>query len=117
MADLPFFSLAGDADWTEALERSEDTPVLIFKHSSACPVSAEANQEVQALAQSDDVPVYRVVVQKNRAVSDDIAEMLGVRHETPQAIVVRNREPVFDTSHFNVTAETLREELRRVPSR
>lgn len=113
--DTPFHTLASEDDWTRALEQSKTTPVLIFKHSSACPISADANEEMTVLA-NDDVPVYRVVVQEHRAVSDHIADALGVQHETPQAVVVQDEAAVFDTSHFNVTADTLREELRRVPT-
>ncbi len=113
MSDAPFLALTSDADWTEALTQSEETPVLIFKHSSACPVSAQAQTEMTELVEEEDVPIYRVVVQESRSVSDAIESDLDVRHETPQAILLHEKTPVFDTSHFNVTADTLREELRR----
>jgi len=112
-SDRLFLPLTSDSDWTEALTQSNETPVLIFKHSSACPVSAQAQAEMTELAEDEDVPIFRVVVQENRAVSDRIESDLDVRHETPQAIVLHEKTPVFDTSHFNVTADTLREELRR----
>jgi bacillithiol system protein YtxJ len=108
----PFHALTSTADWTDALDRSADTPVLIYKHSSACPVSTQAQTEVQELAEAvPDLPVYRVVVQEHRTVSDEIEETLGVRHETPQALLLSDRTAVFDTSHFDVTAETLRDAL------
>lgn len=115
MSDAPFHPLTSDADWNEALANSEETPVLIFKHSSACPVSSQANTEMTELAQKADVPVYKVVVQNHRGVSDAIADELDLRHETPQAILLHEKRPVFDTSHFNVTADRLREEIRRIP--
>jgi bacillithiol system protein YtxJ len=87
-------------------------PVLIFKHSSACSVSASAEDEMHRLAAKTDVPVYKLVVQRSRALSDEIAESLGVRHETPQALVLVDGEAVFDTSHFDVTVETLQDALR-----
>jgi bacillithiol system protein YtxJ len=117
MSDAPFRSLASEADWADAQSRSEEQPVLVFKHSSACPVSGSADQEMRQLAEDTDLPVYKLVVQQSRALSDEIADTLGVRHETPQAILLDGQEPVFDTSHFDVTAETLRDALRTaVPS-
>lgn len=116
MSDAPFHPLTSNDDWEAALDQSEETPVLIFKHSSACPVSANANDELTTLLQEASVPTYKVVVQENRAVSDTIEADLDVRHETPQAILLDNRSPVFDTSHFNVTADTIRQELHRTPS-
>jgi bacillithiol system protein YtxJ len=115
MPDSPFHSLTSDTDWSDALAQSEETPVVIFKHSSTCPVSSQAHTEMTELANANDIPIFKVVVQENRAVSDEIESDLDVRHETPQAIVVHDESPVFDTSHFNVTADRLREELRRVP--
>jgi bacillithiol system protein YtxJ len=116
MPNDPFRPLASDEDWAAALARSEDTPVLIFKHSSACPVSANAHDEMTTLVEEDSVTAFKVVVQEHRAVSDRIEDDLGVRHETPQAILLDDRQPVFDTSHFNVTVDTLRKALQRTLS-
>lgn len=115
MPAAPFRSLTSDDDWADAQARSQEQPVLLFKHSAACPVSGSADQEMNALAEDESLPVYKLVVQESRALSDEIADTLGVRHETPQAILLVNREPVFNTSHFDVTAETLREALRSAP--
>lgn len=113
MTDSPFHPLEQMSDWTEAQDASKSNPVVLFKHSSACPTSARANDEMSELA-SDDVAVYRVVVQDARDVSDRIADELDVRHETPQAIVLSNGTPVFDASHFRVKADALREALASV---
>lgn len=107
----PFRPLASESAWEDAQATSEDTPVLIFKHSSACPVSAQAQDELTELAADTDLPIYRVVVQESRAVSDTVEADLDVRHETPQAILLRDRRPAFDTSHFDVTADTIRDAL------
>lgn len=113
MSDSPFLPLTSASEWTEAREHSVKQPVFIFKHSSACPVSAKAHTEMAELIDETDVPVYKVVVQNHRSVSDTIETDLDIRHETPQAILLVEEAPVFNTSHFNVTADTLREELRR----
>lgn len=109
MSDAPFRSLASESDWADARAQSEEQPVLLFKHSNACPVSAKADGEMQELAADAALPVYKLVVQNSRALSDEIAEALDVRHETPQAIVLDDRTATFDTSHFDVTVDTLRD--------
>lgn len=110
MSDTPFRSLDALDDWTAAREASSSQPVVIFKHSSICPTSARANDEMQSLSNAD-VPVYRVVVQEARDVSDAIADDLDIRHETPQVIVLSGGSPVFDTSHHRVREEAVREAL------
>jgi len=116
VSDSPFCPLSTDAHWAEARSASEDQPVLVYKHSSACPVSAKAEKQLQSLAEDSALPTYRLVVQESRALSDKIAETLGIRHETPQAIVLDDRTPVFDASHFDVTAEAVREAVQSAPS-
>jgi len=112
MSNSPFLSLANDTDWAEAQSHSDEEPILVFKHSNACPVSSKADREMRDLAQEGDLPVYKLVVQKSRTLSDEIADTLGVRHETPQAILIDEQAPAFHTSHFEVTVETLREAAR-----
>lgn len=116
MTDSVFRPLETSADWEDALDRSDDTAILVFKHSSSCSISGSANEEMKTLAAEEDVPVYRVVVQESRDVSDTIEDTLNVRHETPQAILVQDGRAVFDTSHLNVTADTLRTEWHRAPA-
>lgn len=114
MADA-FHSLDSESAWTRALEHSDNTPVLIYKHSATCPVSSSAQTEVEEVQSDEPLPVYRVVVQEHRSVSNTIEDDLGIRHETPQVILLHERTPVFDTSHFDVSAETLRQELNHLP--
>jgi len=40
-------------------------------------------------------------------VSDHAAERLGIRHETPRAILLRGGRPIWNASHFPITAEAL----------
>jgi bacillithiol system protein YtxJ len=108
MSDNSFHPLDALSDWEAAREASSTKPVVIFKHSSMCPTSARANGEMQDLAESD-IPVYRVVVQEARNVSDAIEEALDIRHETPQVIVLSDGSPTFDASHYRVKAEAVRE--------
>jgi bacillithiol system protein YtxJ len=107
-----FRPLVTSSDWSDALEASDDGPVVVFKHSAACPTSARANREMMQFADERDVPVYRVVVQESRPVSDTIEDETGVRHETPQVLVLRNRAPVFDASHYDVNADRVHNALQ-----
>jgi len=89
---------------TDLLALSNERPVVVFKHSAACGVSARAYERVAELA----VPIMLVVVQSARALSNAIAVQTGIEHESPQAIVFRNGKPVWFGSHSQITAEALR---------
>lgn len=79
---------------------SAETPVVIFKHSTTCPISVGVYEEVSRFPGT----VHLVVVQTARPVSSEIAERTGVRHESPQALVLRDGIAVYSASHYDVTA-------------
>lgn len=93
---------------TDALRASYDSPVLLFKHSATCPISSMAHREIDRLTEASDPPVYRIVVQRARQVSSACAEQTGIRHESPQALVVRDGEVVWHASHHRVRAAAIR---------
>ena len=108
------------------LAESERRPLLLFKHSYTCGVSMEALDEIVAhlndrgpersaphVEPKEQAPQYAMVtVQTHRAVSNAIAQKLGVRHETPQALLVRSGRVVWSASHFRVTAAAVENAIR-----
>lgn len=92
-----------------AIAESRERPVLLFKHSRTCGISCEALDELHAHVAEASVPAaYKVItVQSHRRVSDEASSRLGIRHETPQAILLRDGRPVWSASHFRITAQEL----------
>ena len=90
---------------------SRRRPVLFFKHSLTCPVSSAAFREYQQFLDDrpeDDLTVYTLIeIQNAREVSSSIAERTGVRHESPQALLVRDGEVAWHASHWQIRARTL----------
>ncbi len=91
-------------DTNEQLEKlfedSHKNPVVLFKHSTTCPISAGVYEEISRV--TGDINL--VVVQTARQISSAIAEKTGIRHESPQAIVLKDGAPIYHASHFDVTA-------------
>lgn len=101
-----------------AIAESRERPVLIFKHSRSCGISCEAFDELHAhiADASVDASYNMITVQHHRQVSDAAAVRLGIRHETPQVILLRDGVPVWNASHFRITAEELTRVLSQAPS-
>jgi bacillithiol system protein YtxJ len=106
-------TLANIAALDAAIAESRQRPVLLFKHSRHCGVSCEALDELHAhLAEARAEASYNLItVQSHRNVSDEASARLGVRHETPQAILLRDGRPVWNASHFRITADALAQVL------
>lgn len=98
------------ASLDEAIAESRERPVLLFKHSRYCGVSCEALDELQShidMGAAASVSYKMITVQTHRPVSDAAAQRLGIRHETPQAILLRDGKAVWNASHFRITATQL----------
>lgn len=97
------------------MDRSAQEPVLIFKHSATCPISAAAMNEFAGFLQQAPAGQFAagyLIVQEDRPISNTVAQQLGVKHESPQAIVVKDGRAVWHASHWNVTAAALAAALR-----
>jgi bacillithiol system protein YtxJ len=93
----------------ELVDGSKERPVVIFKHSLTCPISSAAYDQMEAF----DGSVSLVEVQKARELSNEIENRLGVTHASPQVIVLRNGQVVWNASHFNITANAVTEAVRK----
>ncbi|MDH3494727.1 MAG: bacillithiol system redox-active protein YtxJ [Acidobacteriota bacterium] len=100
-----------EVDTSEGLEevfaRSNESPALLFKHSVTCPISLAAYRSVATV----DNDVYLVVVQRARDISDEVESRTGIRHESPQALVISNGACVFHASHYNIEPGSIAEHL------
>ncbi|KQO18534.1 bacillithiol system redox-active protein YtxJ [Paenibacillus sp. Leaf72] len=94
--------------WDAALEGSKDRALVVFKHSTTCPVSANAHREFTAYLDANprqDTDYVLVKVIESRPVSNKIAEDTSVKHESPQIIFIQNQEKVWSATHWAITSE------------
>ena len=95
-----FFEIDDRTALESLMTDSNQKPVIVFKHSNACSISARAYREMEKV----EADVNILVVQSAREVSRELANLTGVRHETPQVIVLRDGKAVWNASHFDVQA-------------
>jgi bacillithiol system protein YtxJ len=107
--------LTSAADLEVAVAGSFVRPALFFKHSLTCGTSAWALEELEALLDGPplSVDVCVVHVQTSRALSNAIAERFGVRHESPQALLVRDGQIIWHASHHRLTRSELAAAIER----
>lgn len=99
--------LNSTADLKQAIELSNEQPVALFKHSTRCSVSMMAKR---GLEQFWDLPIvaYHLDLIAHRDISNQIANTFGVKHESPQIIVIRNGKPIYHASHGKIDVDDLR---------
>lgn len=112
---MSILSALADVDELDAaIAESRQHPVLLFKHSRTCGISCEAYDELHThLDRATATAGYKMItVQSHRSLSDEVAARFGIRHETPQAILLRDGKPVWNASHFRITADQLDKAVR-----
>ncbi len=95
-----------DADHFEQLiEDSYDKPVIIFKHSVSCGVSAMAKYGLESEWEFEhtDLDFYYLDLLSFRSVSNLVAERLNVIHQSPQIILLNKGEVIYNTSHHKIS--------------
>jgi bacillithiol system protein YtxJ len=96
--------LNSDSQLAEIKEESENQPVLIFKHSTTCSISAMALSRMERNWNDQlGVKPYYLDLLANRAISNKIVTEFGVDHESPQVLLIRNGECVYDASHMSIS--------------
>lgn len=88
------------AAWESVLEKSKEEPLIIFKLSMTCFSSLTAKKELQTL--QTKLPIYIVIVQMDRKVSKAIEEDLGVKHETPQLLILKDGKGIWQATHYHI---------------
>ena len=90
-------------------ERSNTVPCLIFKHSTTCSISAMAKARLDRNWDFDaaDIEPYYLDLLSFRPISAAIAARFDVHHESPQVLLIRNGECVYDASHLDISVDEL----------
>ncbi len=108
MSSLRYLATAADVD--EFLAESSDSAV--FK-AGTCHKTHETFERVQAhLETHGTLPLGVIRVVEARAASNRLAEVTGIRHESPQIVLFREGKPVFERNNWSITGEAIAEALR-----
>ncbi len=88
---------------------SRAVPTILFLHDPGCPISRAAYRQMMRLDR--DIPL--VDVRRAHGLSRDVEERTGVRHESPQVIVLRQGRAVWSASHYAITTRAVTDALRQ----
>ena len=102
--------------FNELIEESKRHPILLFKHSTRCSISAAALDRLERQWQEEEmqqVRAYFLDLIRYREVSDQVAEKLAVLHQSPQAILLKGGQVVYEASHFGIDYNDIKESAKQ----
>lgn len=99
--------LTSNIEVDEAIMGSNFNPQVIMKHSPRCGISFLAKRNLDNMQEFDNVGYFLIDVIRNRSVSQYLAEKFGIRHESPQAFVLKQGDVAWHGSHYRITDEAV----------
>jgi bacillithiol system protein YtxJ len=108
---MNWINLVSEDGLTKIKELSYQQPQLIFKHSTRCSISVVAKNRLENTPTPTGVDFYYLDLLNHRAISAKIAEDFNVYHESPQILLIKNGECVYDESHSGIRMEDIVEEV------
>ena len=90
-------------------QKSFERPQVIFKHSTRCSISSVAKSRLEKWHPTEEFDFYYLDLIRYRPISNRISELFEVHHESPQVLVIKNGECVYDESHLGISLQEILE--------
>ncbi|NJW51436.1 bacillithiol system redox-active protein YtxJ [Salinimicrobium oceani] len=113
--EVPWHALTESKQLEEIEKESEKQPVVIFKHSTRCGISKMVLNNFEReydLPKDKEVKLYFLDLLANRELSNEVASRFGVRHESPQMIIIRDGKVVHHASHHSIDLASVKAEIK-----
>lgn len=91
----------------EIIDKSAHTPQVIYKHSTRCSISLVVKNRLEKEVAPEAVDFYFLDLLAYRPISNAIAEQFRVYHESPQVLVIKKGECVYDDSHMAINMDDI----------
>ncbi len=111
--------LSSISQYEELKQQSSSGPVLIMKHSTRCTRSASAFDEMKRFSEdnSQELEVVILDLLEHRDISALIEEDTGIQHESPQLFIFLNGSVMWESHHWEVTAENIEKALGSIEAK
>jgi len=93
----------------QIIAASTTAPQVIFKHSTRCGTSKMIKSRLERNDNPSGINFYLVDLFKYRSISNKIASMFNVMHESPQILVINNGNCIYDESHSAIVFDEIEE--------
>jgi len=89
----------------EIKQKSFEHPVLVFKHSTTCSISATSLSRIERAWDTDkakNIEPFYLDLLRYRSISNKLAKDFDIEHQSPQVLLIQNGECTYDASHFDI---------------
>jgi bacillithiol system protein YtxJ len=94
----------------QLVDASHQKPQVIFKHSTRCSISIMAKNRLERVAFPDQIQFHYLDLLQFREISNKIADQFGVYHQSPQVLLIKNGECIYEETHSAISMEEIIEQ-------
>ncbi|MEX2336249.1 MAG: bacillithiol system redox-active protein YtxJ [Fulvivirga sp.] len=113
---MNWIEITDNTDLNALKETSNAKPVMVFKHSTRCSVSSMVLNRLErswSTEEAMDIQPYYLDLIRNRELSNRIAEVFEVQHQSPQVLIIRDGKVVYNNSHTNISFDNIKAASRQ----
>ena len=104
---MDWIVLREERELEEIIRRSESKSQVIFKHSTRCSISSVAKGRLERSRVPPGADFHYLDLISFRNISNKIAQVFKIHHESPQILVIKNGECIYDESHMGIRMEDI----------
>ncbi|MEO7801169.1 MAG: bacillithiol system redox-active protein YtxJ [Ginsengibacter sp.] len=108
---MNWISLTSTEQLQALKQKSQEQPQVIFKHSTRCSISSMVKSRLDKGAQPTGADFYYLDLIKYRDISNKISQDFNVYHESPQVMIIKNGESIYDESHSGIDLQEIASNL------
>lgn len=106
--EFPWIELTTSDQLKEAIENSTVCPILLFKHSTRCSISSMAKSRFENnWTQKEICNLYCLDLLTFSSISNEIADLTGIEHHSPQVIVIKNKQVIYEETYTSIDAKKI----------
>ena len=109
---MNWIPLKSEEQISEIITKSHTKAQVIFKHSTRCSISSMAKGRLDRSNVPENVEFYYLDLIADRNISSKVSQQFDVQHESPQILLIKNGECVYDESHGSITMDEIEEQVQ-----
>ena len=105
---MNWIPLLNEQQLEEIKANSAIRPQVIFKHSIRCSLSSMTRSRLDRNDLPKGLDFYFLDIINHRNISNKIATDFNVRHQSPQVLIIRKGECIYDESHSAIRMDDIK---------
>lgn len=108
---INWVSLSNDEQLESLKKRSFLKPQVLYKHSTRCSLSSVVLSRIERATIMSEAEFHMLDLIRFRQLSNKVAADFNVHHQSPQLLLIKDGNCIYDESHLGINMSDLNEQV------